>query len=206
MRVLQGYGEVHHIIPKCIGGTNDSSNKIKLTAREHFIVHRLLIKIYDNKKLKYALWAMCNQVNHKNQKRNIICSHEYEHIKTLFSKSISGDNHWAKSPEFREKMRLVALNRPPVSDETRLKLSVALKGIKKTGSWKEKIGKGNKGKKRTEDYKKEASNRTKLLYESGWKNPMQDVIREKTPCIYCCKLVDVANMKRWHGENCKFKP
>ena len=42
------YTEKHHIIPKCMGGTNDKSNLVKLTAREHYIAHKLLTKIYPN--------------------------------------------------------------------------------------------------------------------------------------------------------------
>ncbi len=47
-RKIEGYVERHHIIPKCIGGSNDSDNIVKLTAKEHFIAHLLLIKIYLN--------------------------------------------------------------------------------------------------------------------------------------------------------------
>ena len=42
------YYEEHHIIPKCIGGTNDPENLVLFTAREHFIAHWLLTKIYPN--------------------------------------------------------------------------------------------------------------------------------------------------------------
>lgn len=42
------YYEEHHIIPKCINGSNDTQNLVLLTAREHFIAHWLLTKIYPN--------------------------------------------------------------------------------------------------------------------------------------------------------------
>lgn len=41
-----GYSEHHHIIPKCMGGTDDKSNIVSLTPREHFIAHWLLCLIY----------------------------------------------------------------------------------------------------------------------------------------------------------------
>lgn len=44
-----GYFEKHHIIPKSLGGTNDASNLVKLTARQHYIAHLLLYKIYKQK-------------------------------------------------------------------------------------------------------------------------------------------------------------
>ena len=45
------YKERHHIIPKCIGGTNDEDNLIDLYAREHFIAHKLLAIETNNSKL-----------------------------------------------------------------------------------------------------------------------------------------------------------
>ena len=36
-RTLEGYKEKHHIIPKCMGGSNEKQNLIELTAKEHFI-------------------------------------------------------------------------------------------------------------------------------------------------------------------------
>lgn len=41
-----GYTERHHIIPKSLGGSNEISNLVDLTAREHFIAHLLLSKMY----------------------------------------------------------------------------------------------------------------------------------------------------------------
>ena len=57
------YYEKHHIIPKSLGGTNGNSNLAMLTAREHFICHWLLVKIYkpgteQRKKMLNALWRM----------------------------------------------------------------------------------------------------------------------------------------------------
>jgi hypothetical protein len=37
-RKLEGYVEKHHIIPKCMGGSNEKQNIVELTAREHFYV------------------------------------------------------------------------------------------------------------------------------------------------------------------------
>jgi hypothetical protein len=47
-RVLEGYVEKHHIIPRCLGGTNDTTNIAVLTPEEHFLAHQLLVKIYPN--------------------------------------------------------------------------------------------------------------------------------------------------------------
>ena len=50
--VVGSYWEGHHILPKCLGGKGNSkakhSNVIRLTAKEHFIAHKLLAKEYPN--------------------------------------------------------------------------------------------------------------------------------------------------------------
>lgn len=64
------YYESHHIIPKCLGGNNDKDNLVLLTAREHFICHRLLCEMYpDNKKIWYAMDGML--IVNRNRSYNI---------------------------------------------------------------------------------------------------------------------------------------
>lgn len=54
---LDGYVEKHHILPRCfkMGGESDRDNLVLLTAREHFICHKLLTKMTNNKVLKLKL-------------------------------------------------------------------------------------------------------------------------------------------------------
>lgn len=85
-RKLYCYKEVHHIIPICLGGTDDKSNLVELTAREHFISHLLLIKIYPNEPgLIFAANMMC--VSSKNQTR--VHNRMYGWLKEHFSKAQS---------------------------------------------------------------------------------------------------------------------
>ena len=44
-RTVEGYTEGHHVIPKCLGGTDDLSNIVQLTPEEHYVAHQLLVKI-----------------------------------------------------------------------------------------------------------------------------------------------------------------
>lgn len=58
-RILEGYVEKHHILPKCLGGSNDRANIAVLTPEEHFLAHQLLIKMYPgNRNLVYATQLM----------------------------------------------------------------------------------------------------------------------------------------------------
>ena len=55
------YTEVHHVLPRSLGGSDDGSNLVRLTYREHFICHWLLTKIHTGinlHKMQRALWAM----------------------------------------------------------------------------------------------------------------------------------------------------
>jgi hypothetical protein len=55
------YVERHHIIPKSLGGINNTENLVFLSSREHFIAHKLLIKMTEGKfktKMVHALWRM----------------------------------------------------------------------------------------------------------------------------------------------------
>lgn len=55
-QVGDGY-QTHHIIPRCMGGTDDSDNLVVLTYKEHRICHRLLIEMTEGEykhKMMYA--------------------------------------------------------------------------------------------------------------------------------------------------------
>lgn len=74
--------EVHHITPRCIGGTNDQSNLVKFTIREHYIAHWLLCKIYPQEaKVQYAFWCFLRDP-HGHRK---ITSRMYENIKSHYA-------------------------------------------------------------------------------------------------------------------------
>lgn len=64
-----GYTEVHHILPRCMGGNDDTSNLVSLTPEEHFLAHLLLVKIYpQNQSLIFAANMMC--VGHEGKRTN----------------------------------------------------------------------------------------------------------------------------------------
>ena len=87
------YFEKHHILPKCMGGSNKKDNLVKLLAREHFIAHELLVKIYPNEsKLIYALHMMCIQ------DRYGMTNKKYELIRKKFAKNVSKQMKGRVSP------------------------------------------------------------------------------------------------------------
>lgn len=66
--------ETHHIIPKCVGGTNNKDNLIVVPTRVHYILHLLLWKIKDftkeqHNKLTSALFCMSKLSINKERRR-----------------------------------------------------------------------------------------------------------------------------------------
>jgi hypothetical protein len=85
-RKLEGYVEKHHIVPKCMDGLDVKENLVELTAREHFLCHKLLCEMHpQNPKLWYALWLMAIGKQKRNYKDPYnFTSKEYERIKLEF--------------------------------------------------------------------------------------------------------------------------
>lgn len=85
VRSVGSYYEAHHIIPKCMGGTDDHSNIVLLTAKEHFVAHRVLIRVYPgDSKIAYAYIMMC-RMNNGLQSRVIPSSRAYQEARELHS-------------------------------------------------------------------------------------------------------------------------
>jgi len=94
--IKTGYSERHHIIPKSLGGTNESSNIVHLTPREHFIAHALLTKMVNHKKHKrsmaYAFSRM--KCSHNKQGYSRIGNGKlYDIMRSRLKELYSGENN-----------------------------------------------------------------------------------------------------------------
>ena len=132
-RKLEGYKEKHHIIPRCIGGGNEKSNSVELTAREHFLCHWLLHEIYpDNSKLFYAFSMMCNVVPNEKIVRHKPSSKIYEYLKKKRSYFLIGNkNHLGKNhtEETKNKIRQNSLKLKH-TEESKIKIGYSISGEK----------------------------------------------------------------------------
>lgn len=100
------YVEKHHIIPRCIGGDDSEENLVDLTAREHFVAHKILAKIYPNIiDLKIAVLFMSRRGDNKLSSRQYSTCRE-EHARFM-SMMLAGKH---------------------VTLETRMKMSKIMKG------------------------------------------------------------------------------
>jgi hypothetical protein len=110
-RTIDVYTERHHIIPRCMQGTDDLENLVHLTPEEHFLAHQLLIRIYpENKGLIYAaqLMTQCSNGKRINNKlfgwiKRRISSDRINNnpskrleVRTKISNSLKGNIPWNK--------------------------------------------------------------------------------------------------------------
>lgn len=122
-RVLDGYVEVHHVVPRCIGGSDENDNLVQLTAEEHYVAHQLLHKIYPNVSgLAFAMVAMTGKTN-PNRSNKTYGWIRKKHAIAMSSVSLE---MWS-NPEYRVKHK-------EAMDEVRLK-----------PGYGDKISKSNKG-------------------------------------------------------------
>lgn len=88
---LLGYIESHHIVPKCfgLGGEKDIDNLVFLTAREHYICHKILSKMFSGTKKNQMIYAFLGmrRTNGHQGKRSEISSKEYEIAKKNLDKT-----------------------------------------------------------------------------------------------------------------------
>jgi len=131
---LEGYFERHHIVPKCLGGLNEDSNIVLLTAREHYICHHLLWKSnMHNRMLFYAFKAMSQMKTLKTFDRyTLMTSKQFSVIKETQRNFMIGI---PRSEETKAKMSKaqkgkLAWNKGiPMSADTKFKISLGNKGL-----------------------------------------------------------------------------
>lgn len=207
----EGYGEVHHIIPTCMGGSNDKSNLVRLSAKGHYIAHWLLVKIYpSNRKLQFAFKIM----NHKNsnQTNRYKSAIGYESARKIHSKNMSGKGNpmygiklkGSKNPNFGKKGILSPNFGKKRSDETRKRISEAKMGMKNS---EEHIANMSKAKKNDPRYKGAEHPMAKVanIYEYKTNKIIAENININVWCkdkIYCpINLRSTATGKRKHHRN-----
>ena len=136
-RELNCYNELHHILPKCLGGSNKKINLVRLTAKEHWLIHLILIEIYpDNKNIKLAVNMMMRKSD--NQKRQIISSgKQFERLKIVVAK--------AHSELMKGKKRIFTEEHKKNISKSRMGIPSPRKGAKLSEETKRKVGLASKG-------------------------------------------------------------
>lgn len=96
------YTEQHHIVPRSLGGSDESTNLVKLTARKHFICHYLLTKMLEpnsrawHKMVRaFMMMAACS-----NNQQRYFNSKLYESQRVAFSQVISANQTGEGNSQF----------------------------------------------------------------------------------------------------------
>lgn len=86
---FKGYSEKHHIIPRSLGGTDKKNNIAKLSAREHFIAHMLLSKMYPKESIPWIKMnmALFNMYRTSYNQKRYTPSKWYSYCKEQLSKA-----------------------------------------------------------------------------------------------------------------------
>lgn len=141
-RILEGYTETHHVIPTSLGGTDDQSNLVKLTAREHYICHLLLPKMTSGShhhKMLYAYIIMSGRKLYNSKKYSFYRT-EYASVNSKLRSGASngmfgadragekntffGKKHSEETKrKISEKKKGVSISLPPMTKEHKQKIS-----------------------------------------------------------------------------------
>lgn len=203
--------EQHHILPKSMGGSNDRSNLIDLTPRQHYLAHWMLWQSYKSKEMTAAFFSMCNQNNQYQHRDFILSSKIYENLRIEFSRMISDSTRklW-EDDHYREKHKTTNL-----TNKTRNLRSEKAKELWEDPVYREKSvlarkqawaeGRVNRdhskcGTKGDKNPSKRPEVRAKNTGDNHYSNREGYV---KPQCPHCGIMSTPTNIKRWHGDKCK---
>lgn len=217
-----GYVEDHHIIPKSLGGTNLTNNKVWLTAKEHFECHYLLTQMTSgeaNGKMWSGLWRMMNKQSMSQERNYEVSANLYEEARAKHAESqsrlMSGENNpfYGKthSKETKEKMSRAKSGKTyeeiygDAADALKQKRQLSSSGKKRSAETCEKIRQNKLGKARPISVGIAVSKKLSGKKRSPDTINKMKLTREKNKkvCEWCEKECSLTNYKRWHGDNCK---
>lgn len=223
--IYDGYTEKHHVIPIALGGTSDSSNLVRLSAREHFICHILLTKMTTGKARRSMIYAanMLRRLRHQVK----INSRLYETIKRLMSETVSlartgthaseetkkkisiGLQLWAKHNPDKVLAKNWKSSRSHVgkrhSETSLILMRNAQLGKKASKETKEKMRRSAHGTV-TEEHKRKigiALSGRKLSEVTRNKISAVALKRDRFQCDHCNTIATKSNLNRWHNANCR---
>lgn len=208
------YKESHHIVPRCMGGDDSNDNLVKLTARQHYLAHWLLYKMYRTTSLVHA-WHCMSRIG-TGQADRTVNSHLFEYCKkhraTHLSKQYSGEgnNFYGKTHTEETKRRLSEIHAGKVykTDDQITEWVETVAKRPKTKDHREKIGR--KGLVMLQHITTKEIVRVPYsdsrLNSPEWVNPRKLNPEKTYKCLFCDVVTTASNLKRWHNDNCKRKP
>ena len=176
-----GYTERHHILPKSLGGSNNQSNLVALTAREHYVCHLLLIRMTEGNARTSMLRAFnAFKMSGSKNPRNLT-ARQYQTVRLLTEGLPSWNAGKKHSPETRAKISAARKGRQSpmkgkqFSDEAKANISTAASNPERRA----KISQALKG---------------RVSPTKGSKRPYKSF--SKQPCPNCGREIGINNLSR----------
>lgn len=181
--------EEHHIIPRCMGGTDEKENLVLLTIKEHFRAHVLLSNMYpSNGKLALACTRMLAGWQGKTIEE---AENEYEFLRARAAKYISSLHKGRKaSAATKENIRRARFRAKPrtFSDDAKANMAEARKKVwnvrRESGTVDEIISKTVAARKANGSYEHSEERRKRIgeaqIGRVPWNKGMKGNISEET--------------------------
>jgi len=225
------YTEMHHVIPRSLGGDDNADNLVKLTAREHFICHWLLTKFKtgeDRHKMLNALRMMRAEKHGQERYTTKITARVYESIKEEYSKLQSiklkgkGNGFYGKkhTDDAKERIRQKNLGNQ-ITEEQRFKITASKLGKKRevfSDEWRANLSLAKQGENNsrygavvTDETRKKIGDKIRGRKHTDEEkkrraDAIRGLVRDKKQCPHCNQEVAVNGYARWHGDKCKQNP
>lgn len=166
-RLLCGYVERHHVIPRCMGGTDAKDNLVDLTPEEHYVAHQLLVKMYPNKpslsaaallmakgitgrkaygwlRRKYSAYIGCRMLGNSHTLGMVRGPHTAEHRKKIADALMGHKNNLGHKHSASTKLKQSLANRgKSKSADARAKMSAAKRTPEAIARCRELMGRIN---------------------------------------------------------------
>ena len=177
-------GEIHHIIPRSMGGNDSPENLVKLTGHDHAWCHWLLTKMTTGSakvSMIYAFNMMGVSGEHMERQSSYAIVRAYEKNRIEWSKNHSenmkGREPWNKGLDMK--------------DDPRCKGGVKNRGKKRDPKASEQAAAKHRGRKNTEETKSKMS-----MSQKGIPKPKSDEFRSQVS-----KTLTGKPKRKGHGES-----
>jgi hypothetical protein len=204
------YYEEHHIIPRCLGGRKNKDNLVLLTAREHFVCHKLLTYIYKG---NYKIISAFNLMTFMNKRKYGVSSRDYKYARELYiftpidEETLKKKRNIIHTKEWNEKISK-ALKKHLVLDKTKQKISASNLGRIYGEEARKNYKKGNKNKNLGVKHSKKSIEQTMKKIrgikrsDEFKKNVSIGAFNSRKECEFCHKSIPLNIYNRCHGEKC----
>lgn len=223
-RTIEGYFEKHHIIPRCMGGTDDKNNLVALTPEEHYVAHQLLLKMYPEvRALSHAVQLMTTHHTDSRTTNKLFgwirrrCANSMSEWVKEWQKQHGHPKGMAGKTHTEEKKQQISKSVSKTKTELHgVKVytynlnGTFYKEFKTLSECADYLNTSPSNVKYTAEGKFQQCAGKQIRYEffeklSPYKNPNSGKIHEKVRCPHCGKEGGGNSMKRFHFEKCKNK-